>query len=252
MQSTRFICMFGTVRYREQTVNARIYRLETDEDLEKAIDAAVEILENGGLVVYPTDTSYGLACDPRNEEAVSKLFDAKKRTKDIAVPLLFADEKQCEDYHDFVDLERVLTRLFWPGVLTLIVTAKDSVPSYVTGGRTTVAIRVPNHPIPRGIAKKLGAPIVGTSANIAGGPSPYDITAAQEQLGDSVELYIDGGPSSKDNDSTIIGIKEVEEGFSSIKVYREGALSTDMLTNSLQDDTDALRFWTNRIFHAEM
>ncbi|MHA2425302.1 MAG: L-threonylcarbamoyladenylate synthase [Candidatus Thorarchaeota archaeon] len=233
-------------------MTARTIKLETEEDFNKAIDAAVEVLESGGLVVYPTDTSYGLACDPRNEDAVGKLFDAKKRDRDIAVPLLFADSKQCEGYHDFLDLERVLTRLFWPGVLTLIVTAKDSVPSYVTGGRTTVAIRVPNHPIPRGIAKKLGAPIVGTSANIAGGSSPYVISSAKEQLGDSVELYIDGGPSNEDNDSTIIGIKEVEDGFSSIKVFREGALSTDMLTSGLQDDTDALRFWTNRIFHAEM
>jgi L-threonylcarbamoyladenylate synthase len=233
-------------------LNSRIIRLEAEENYEHAIDAAVEVLEAGGLVVYPTDTSYGLACDPRNQDAVWKLFDAKQRKRNIAVPLLFADSKQCEDYHEFVGLERVLIRLFWPGVLTLIVKAKETVPGYVTGGRTTVAIRVPNHPIPRGIAKKLGAPIVGTSANRAGGPSPYNVKSAQEQLGDSVELYIDGGPSNEYNDSTIIGVKEVEDGFSSIKVFREGVISTEMLTNSLSDDTDALRFWTNRIFHAEM
>ncbi len=233
-------------------LNARIHRLETEEDYEKVIERSVEILERGGLVVYPTDTSYGLACDPRNADAVEKLFEAKNRDRTVGVPLLFADENQCEKYHDFGELERVLTRLFWPGSLTLIVVAKDTVPTHITKGRTTVAIRVPDHPIPRGIAQKLGAPIVGTSANISGGPSPFDFTSAFEQLGDKVDFYIDGGPSTSSLNSTVLGVNEEEEGFSSIKIFREGAVSVDMLREYLQSDTDALRFWTSRIFNAEM
>ncbi len=235
-----------------RTLNARIHRLEKEEDFEIAMDAAAEILEEGGLVVYPTDTSYGLACDPRNSDAIEKLFEVKNRSRDSGVPLLFSDIQQCEEYHEFASLERVLTRLFWPGVLTLIVTAKVSVPSLITGGRTTVAIRVPNNPIPRGIARKIGSPIVGTSANLAGGPTPFDMSTALEQLGDKVELYIDDGPSKADNSSTIIGVDEEEGGYSSIKVFREGALSIQMLIESLRVDTDAVRFWTSRIVRAEM
>ncbi len=233
-------------------MTAKIVRPANEEDVKNAISEAVEVLLAGGLVVYPTDTSYGLTCDPRNRDAFEKLFDVKQRSRSIGLPLLFADAKQCEEYHDFRGLEFAITRLFWPGVLTLIVSVKDSVPEYLSGSRGSLAIRVPNHEIPRGIAKQLQTPIAGTSANISGGPSPFDITTAYEQLGDSVELYIDGGASDAKNNSTIVGVDEESDGFSSVKVYREGALSIEKLTESLQFDSDALRFWTNRIVYADM
>lgn len=232
--------------------NAKILKLEKSEDFAVAIDDAAEVLTNGGLVVYPTDTSYGLACDPRKPDSLTRLFDVKNRNRAIGVPLLFSDVGQCEVYHDFTGLESVITRLFWPGVLTLVVSAKDTVPDYLTGGRTSIAIRVPDHAIPRGIAKKIGSPIVGTSANISGGESPFDVSIALEQLGTGVDLYIDGGPSKANHNSTIVGVDEEKEGYSSIKVYREGVLSIDRLTESLRVDTDALRFWTNRIIYADM
>ncbi|MFW9954419.1 MAG: L-threonylcarbamoyladenylate synthase [Candidatus Thorarchaeota archaeon] len=233
-------------------VSPRILRLDTSEDYQKAIDEAALVLGQGGLVAYPTDTSYGLACDPRLPDALDRLFDVKKRSKEIGVPLLFSDISQCEGYHEFGGLEKIITRLFWPGFLTLIVKPKDSVPDYLTGGRASIAIRVPNHDLPRGIAKKIGGPIVGTSANLTGGASPFELSTALEQLGDGVDLYIDGGPSNASNNSTIIGVEEEMEGTSSIKVYREGALSIEKLTESLRVDTEAVRFWTSRVIYAEM
>ncbi len=233
-------------------VNTEIIKLDKSGDFDIAIEKAAEILTEGGLVVYPTDTSYGLACDPRKPDALDRLFEVKKRSRDIGVPLLFSDFSQCEDFHDFGGLEQVIARLFWPGVLTLVVSAKDTVPDYLTGGRASLAIRIPDHPIPRGIAKQIGFPIVGTSANISGGPSPFEVSISLEQLGTEVDLYIDGGPSEADRNSTIVGVDEEEAGYSSIKVYREGVLSIDRLTESLRVDTDALQFWTNRIIHADM
>lgn len=233
-------------------MNARILRTDTEENMIIAIDEAVKVLSSGGLVVYPTDTSYGLACDPRNSEALERLFEVKQRNREIGVPLLFENISQCEPYHAFGGLELVLARLFWPGVLTLVVTAKESVPVYLTGGRGSIAIRVPNHVIPQKIASKLGTPVTGTSANISGGPSPFDLSVALEQLGNNVDLYIEGGPSAIDNNSTIIGVDEEPDGYSSIKVYREGALPIEKLTESLRVDTDALRFWTNRIIYPDM
>jgi len=234
------------------TVTARILRPKSEEEIKNAISEAVEVLLAGGLVVYPTDTSYGLTCDPRNQEAFEKLFDVKKRSRSIGLPLLFTDSKQCEAYHEFRGLELAIIRLFWPGVLTLIVSTKEEVPEYLTGGRGSLAIRVPNHDIPRGLAKQLDTPIAGTSANLSGGPSPFEVQIAFDQLGDDVDLYIDTGPSNRDNNSTIVGVDEETDGFSSVKVYREGALSIEKLTESLQFDSDALRFWTNRIVYADM
>ena len=222
-----------------------------DRNMSQVVDEAAKVLLAGGLVVYPTDTSYGLACDPRQENAIEKLIETKERRRDLGVPLLFADTKQCEPYHEFIDLERVLTRLFWPGPLTLVVSPNQDVSTLISGGRGSILIRVPGHPIPREIARKIDAPIVGTSANKSGGPSPYSVSESQEQLGDEVELYIDAGPSSSEKDSTIIGVQE-EDDSSIIKIYREGELSVTQLDNVLRGDSEALSFWTNRIVYANM
>ncbi|UCE11361.1 MAG: threonylcarbamoyl-AMP synthase [Candidatus Thorarchaeota archaeon] len=212
---------------------------------------ATRVLQEGGLVVYPTDTSYGLACDPRLPDALERLIQAKKRDKKHGVPLLFADFDQCKTFHDFLGLESVLARLFWPGGMTLLVTAKRDVPDEITGGRDSVAIRVPDHEIPRSIARELGAPIVGTSANVHHAPTPFDIDTAKQQLGDSVELYIDGGPSSATKSSTIISVI-MEQDRGHIKVYREGQLSLEELESSLKVDSDAIRLWTTTFLQADM
>lgn len=217
------------------------------DDIDSAIEEAASVLESGGLVVYPTDTCYGLACDPTNETALEKLIDVKQRDPDLGVPLLFSDYEQVKDYHNFGDLEHIIARFFWPGALTLVVTAKKEIPEYVSGKRTTITVRVPDHVVPRGIAKELGGPIVGTSANRHGGETPFDISVAQEQLGDDIDLYLDGGESEAGKSSTIVGVSG-----SDIKVYREGELSIEELSNSLKVDTDALRYWTARIIYPEM
>ena len=234
-------------------MTSRILTVQDEQSCDPVIQEAVRIIQDGGLVVYPTDTSYGIACDPMQEQALERLIDAKKRDKDVGVPLLFSDIRQCERYHDFGNLERILARLFWPGALTLIVTIKDTIPAYITGGRASAAIRVPDHFVPRRIAKELGVPIVGTSANVSGGKSPFDVSTAIEQLGDEVDLYIDGGPSSAKANSTILGVEETgTEGPLNIKIYREGSLSVESITDGLRIDSDALRFWTNRIIYPEM
>ena len=233
-------------------MSAEILQLKDFDDFGQVIRKAASILLTGGLVVYPTDTSYGLACDPRISEALNKLFAVKKRSHEHGVPLLFSDFNQCTEYHEFGNLERVIARMFWPGLLTLVGTANEKVPNHITAGRTSIAARVPNHDIPRGIARELGAPIVGTSANITGEPSPFDLGAAREQLGDGVDLYIDGGPSKSKMNSTIIGVEEEEQGMYHIKVYREGQLSIQELGENLKVDADALRYWTTRIVQVDM
>lgn len=228
-------------------------RIEDIEKCDSIIARAAEIVKSGGVIVYPTDTSYGLGCDPRIPEALDRLRAIKRRDRKIGVPLLFNDLNQCEEYHQFVGLEKVIARLFWPGILTLIVEATPSIPEHITVGRSTVAVRVPNHIIPRGIAHKIGGPIVGTSANRTGGPSPFDVAVALDQLGDEVDLYIDGGPSSSTANSTIIGVEGIGTTEPlNIKVYREGQLSIDELSASLKVDADALMYWSTRFVYTDM
>lgn len=224
------------------------------ENCESVINRAAEVISSGGIVAYPTDTSYGLGCDPRNRDALERLIAVKRRDRRLGFPLLFTDTAQCESYHEFGSLEKIIAKIFWPGALTLIVDAKPDIPSHITAGRKSIAIRVPDHIIPRGIARRIGGPIVGTSANRSGGPSPFDLSVALGQLGDEVDLYIDGGASSAHNNSTIIGVQEtVENGDTlNIKIYREGTLSIEDISQTLKVDTDALRFWTTRIIDADM
>ena len=223
------------------------------ENCDHIIDRAAEVVRSGGVIAYPTDTSYGLGCDPRIPEALDRLVAIKRRDRKLGVPLLFSDFNQCEMYHDFGSLEKIIVRLFWPGALTIVVEARPEIPEHIRAGRTSVAIRVPDHIIPRGIANKIGGPIVGTSANRTGGPSPFDVSVAMEQLGQEVDLYIDGGASSVSNNSTIIGVEDAGEGeILNIKVFREGQISISKLEEVLNVDSDALRFWTSRIIFPDM
>ncbi|MGV9169307.1 MAG: L-threonylcarbamoyladenylate synthase [Promethearchaeia archaeon] len=228
-------------------MTARTLDLSDTEDIDSVVKEAASLLESGGLVVYPTDTSYGLACNPNNQSALERLIEVKRRDPDLGVPLLFSEYEQVKSYHDFGNLEHIIAKFFWPGALTLVVTAKKEIPEYVSGKRSTITVRVPNHPVPQGIAKEIGGPIVGTSANRSGGETPFEVSVAQEQLGDEVNLYIDGGKSEAEKSSTIVGVSG-----SDIKVYREGELSVERLSNSLKVNTDALRYWTARIIYPEM
>jgi L-threonylcarbamoyladenylate synthase len=234
-------------------LTAEIMSVEDLGNCDAIIERAAEIIRAGGLVVYPTDTSYGLGCDPRIPEALDRLIAVKRRDRRLGMPLLFSDLAQCETYHEFGSLEKIIVKVFWPGQLTLIVTPFHNVPEQVTADRNSVAIRVPNHIIPRGIAQKIGSPIVGTSANRSHGPTPFDVSVALDQLGNEVDLYIDAGPSSASDSSTIIGVEGSGEGETlNIKIYREGALSTDVISDSLKVDSDALRIWTTRFVFTDM
>ncbi len=230
-------------------LSSKVVTYSEGGDLTPILDEAVQVLERGGLVVYPTDTSYGIGCDPGIDAAVDRLIQVKHRDPLMGLPLLFHDLEQCKEYHDFYGLELALARLFWPGALTMIVCPSREVSPRIRGRHESIAIRVPDHVIPRGMARRIGAPIVGTSANISGGPTPFDVDSARLQLGDEVDLYIDGGRSSATANSTIVRVDGNTPA--SIRVYREGAISIENLTRVLRSDAAAMELWTARIIHHE-
>ena len=188
------------------------------------LERAADILRHGGLVAYPTDTVYGLAADPRNDEAVRKLFEAKGREPEQSVPLLFASPQDLAYVvADVPDVALVLLREFWPGPLTIVLPKAQRFRSRAVVGET-VAVRVPDHPVPRELARLLGGPITGTSANLTGGPEPLTADDVRSQLGDRVDLIIDGGPCPGGTPSTVVDCT-VEPP----RLRREGAISRDEL-----------------------
>ena len=169
-----------------------------------ALERAADVLRRGGLVAYPTDTVYGLAALPANDEAVEKLYAAKQRPLDQSTPLLIASP------HDLAlvaaDVPPVARRLighFWPGALTIVLRKAASFHSLAVTGET-VGVRVPDHELPRALVQLLGSPITGTSANLAGGPEPLTAEDVRAQLGDAIDLILDGGPCPGGQPSAVI------------------------------------------------
>ena len=194
---------------------------KADTDIQKQVNNGITILRSGGVVAFPTDTVYGLGASANLPEAIERVFRIKERPHEMALPLLLADESQITSVAQSVPhIARLLISRFMPGALTIVLLKSGSVSDIITAGGNTVAIRIPAHPVPVALAAGLGAPIVGTSANLSGKPSPLTADEVRSQLGDRVDLVIDGGRCPGGNESTIIdvtGLKPV--------LLREGAIS---------------------------
>lgn len=186
---------------------------------EQQIELAIDTLKRGGIVAYPTDTVYGLGASIEVEEAVERVYQVKQRERHLPLPLLLSDISQIAKVADFVpEVAWKLAKHFLPGGLTLILVKSSLVPEVVSGGNT-VAVRIPAHPVPLALIRGLGVPITGTSANLSGKPSPITAQEVEEQLGDKVDLIIDGGRCPYGVESTIVDVTG-----QSLRIVREGAI----------------------------
>jgi L-threonylcarbamoyladenylate synthase len=185
--------------------------ISPDDPDARVLDRAADILRAGGLVVFPTDTFYGLAADPRQPDAVSRVFGVKGRSATAALPLIAADLEQVRAAATSLSSATLaLAEAFWPGPLTLIVEAAPAIVEGVHGGTGTVAIRVPAHAVARALAARFGYPVVSTSANRSGEPATAIAAAAASSLGDAVELVLDGGATPGNVPSTIVDARGAE------------------------------------------
>jgi L-threonylcarbamoyladenylate synthase len=190
-------------------------------DQPAALARAMEVLRAGGLVVLPTDTVYGVAAHALLPAAVARLYDAKGRSAEKAIPLLLADVDGLRQVASTVPPAAwALARRFWPGALSLVVPRSPYVPDVVTGGGDTVAVRVPDHPVPRALIRRLACPLAATSANRSGEPAPVTAREAQVALADWVALVLDGGPCPGGLASTVLDLTA-----SPPRVLRPGPLS---------------------------
>ena len=194
---------------------------EVPLEIEKQIKCGIAILKDGGLVAFPTDTVYGLGACFDNLDAVKRIYEVKKRPYDMGLPLLVAGESQISEVVEYIpDVARLLIKRFLPGGLTLVLPRAQSVPDIVTGGGETVAVRIPAHPLTIALIRGVGKPVIGTSANVSGKPSAITAEEVRLQLGDEIDLIIDGGRCDGGRESTIVDVTEDIP-----RLLREGAIS---------------------------
>jgi L-threonylcarbamoyladenylate synthase len=192
--------------------------------IKEQVEKGISILKNGGVVAFPTDTVYGLGASMAIDSAVEKVYRIKGRPRNMALPLLLADLSQLEKVAVSIPAPaRLLADKFWPGPLTLVFLKSNAVSDIVSGGGKTVAVRIPDHPIPTTLARGTGTAIIGTSANLSGQPSAPTAAQAREQLGDKVDFFIEGDcPWGRE--STVVDLT----GETPV-ILREGATSIEAL-----------------------
>lgn len=190
-----------------------------------AIKKAIQLLKDGDIVAFPTETVYGLGADAFNPYAVAKIFEAKKRPRFDPLIVHIGEKDWLFDLAEHVppEAERLIDA-FWPGPLTIILKKKDVVPGIVTAGLQTVGIRMPSHPVALSLLREFKRPIAAPSANPFGYVSPTKASHVVKMLGDGLPLILDGGDSVFGIESTIISIRA-----GGIYIHRHGAISVEDL-----------------------
>lgn len=186
------------------------------------IQKAIQVAREGGIIVFPTDTAFGIGCRIDREDAVERLFKLRHRPLTKAVPVLFDSLEMVKAYtrnlnQDCID---TLIKPHWPGALTIILSANlEKVPSLIRGGESTIGVRIPNHKDALALIQGVGVPFVGTSANFAGEPTPYTFSDLDPELLEVVD-YVMQGECTLKKESTVI-----DTTIFPWKILRQGAVS---------------------------
>ena len=199
------------------------------EPTEESLARAATLLREGGLVAFPTETVYGLGADARNPDAVKKIFAAKGRPTEHPLIVHLPDSSHFEAWAKSVpDAAHKLAEAFLPGALTLILQRASSVPDAVTGRQDTVGLRVPGHEVALSLLKEFGGGVAAPSANRFGRISPTQAAHVAEELGDSVDLILDGGACAVGLESTILDLSS-----GTAKVLRPGGIALNAIAEVL-------------------
>jgi tRNA threonylcarbamoyl adenosine modification protein (Sua5/YciO/YrdC/YwlC family) len=199
---------------------------------EHAIEAAIAAVKNGGLAVIPTDTSYALICDAFNVGAITKLRIAKKQNSDIALPIAAASIETIRGVANFSTIANDLASAFWPGPLTILTAAQDSLSWNIGQAGSALAVRVPHHEVAQAVLSGIG-PTVMTGAQLAGEVAVQTVEQAQTALSDLVDVYLDGGELSP-RISTVI-----DATTDQVRLVRPGQLTLGQLREVMPSIIDA-------------
>ncbi|MDQ2692230.1 MAG: L-threonylcarbamoyladenylate synthase [Chloroflexota bacterium] len=194
----------------------------------ESVSRALEVLQTGGLVAFPTDTVYGIGALAFDGRAVESIYAAKDRPVEKAIPILIGETPDLERVAtDIPTSARLLAGRFWPGPLTIIVPKRQDLPAAVSA-TSTVGVRVPDHEDTRALLRRAG-PMAVTSANISGAQSPVTAQEVYEQLGGRIALILDGGRTPGGVPSTLVDCTGAE-----LQVLREGPLTLEQLITALK------------------
>jgi L-threonylcarbamoyladenylate synthase len=196
---------------------------------ESRLKQIVSELAAGRLIVYPTETVYGLGCDPFDETAVKRIYMAKRRPFDMAMSIMVKDLQMMEEVGILDDRARMLVRRFMPGPLTIIVPKRPNVPDILTASTNEIGLRIPDNPVAMKLIEEFG-PLVTTSANVHSHGNPRTCQEAIDDLGASVSFYLDGGPTTYGTPSTIVQLTEQE-----MMLIRPGGLSPETIKAALNE-----------------
>jgi len=199
-----------------------VLRINPEKPENNILTIASSMLKFGEVIVFPTDTVYGLGANPFNEMSVLKVYEIKGREFNKPLPILVSDVNTALKLGVFDERALKLARKFWPGSLTIVVRRKMGIASLALGGQDKIALRMPNHNVALKLAKSLGGAIVGTSANISGSKAAKTASEAKKMLENRVRLILDAGPSPKKIPSTIVDVT-----VKPFKIIRLGPVSIE-------------------------
>ena len=201
-----------------------VIKIGTDDNT-KNLKIAANIIKKGGIVIFPTETVYGIGTNGLDEEAVKKLYEVKDRPLNKPISLLVSNFDMINQVaKDITEMEYKIMKNFFPGPLTIILNKKSCVPDILTAKGNTVGIRMPDNEIALKLIELSGVPIATPSANISGRPSGIDIEDIKKDFEGKVDLFIDSGKSKIGNGSTIVKVEDNE-----IKILRQGIITKEQI-----------------------
>lgn len=190
----------------------------------KAISEAAATIKAGGLVVYPTETVYGLGADACSDEAVANVFKAKVRPLESPISIAVNSLEMARQFTELTQKAEAIFKKLMPGPVTVILRAKPTISKLLTAGTGKVGVRVPDHPVALKLINSVGGPITSTSANLSGKPAPSTVREAMKQIGKSVDLVLDAGECKLGVPSTVVDLTEKP-----FKVLREGPVAEEVI-----------------------
>ena len=205
-----------------------IYSINETEPEMDLLESAARILRSGGLVAFPTETVYGLGASALDAAAAGRIYEAKGRPSDNPLIVHIAERAEAEECCRTTDLFYLLADAFWPGPLTMILPKRNSIPLSVTGGLDTVAVRMPAHPVARGLLRCAGIPIAAPSANLSGHPSPTEASHVIHDLDGRIDMILAAGPCQIGLESTVVRL----EG-DRLRLLRPGGVTREALENCI-------------------
>ena len=196
---------------------------------DRALGQILSFLRSGGVIAFPTDTAYGLGADPFNEGAVRRIFEMKGRAETKPILVLVDSIAMANSIARLSETALALAERFWPGPLTMVLPARASVSATVTAGSETIGVRWANNVFTQRLLEAFGRPITATSANRSGLPSAVTAEEVRVQLGDSLEMLVDGGELPAREGSTLLDVTRIP-----VRLLREGPIAEAELSDVLR------------------